>query len=1088
MQTEPEALLAARLLERAAAAGPAGLIFVARSDNRAARLHAAAAALAGPEAEALLLPAWDCLPYDRVSPSRAVMGARMAAVARLAEPSPRPRLLLMSVEAATQRLPRAADAGVTLEAGAPIDPDALRAGLERLGYVLDDSADEPGEVAVRGAVIDVFTASGEASLAVRVHHEDGRVTALNPYDPTTQRGTDAVEAVALRQASELVLPEDSDAQRRPGLEHALPAFCPDLAAPTDLLPGAAMVLDPEVEHLVPQRAADVAEAFRTRLALRPPQSDERPAEAPERLYLDEAAWRAATAGREAAVLEPGEAPHAELPDFLAEEEPEDAFVDFLEAALERRQRVGLVGRGRMAAALARLAAERLGVEPRRLPGWLALRAAPPGTFALLDAELDGGFATQDAAVLPVAKIRPRRRAQGQAEAASALADAVPGLQPGDAVIHFEHGLGALRGVEPVDTGGSRLDCVRLAYAADTARLVPFDELDRLWRYGASAENVSLDRLGSDAWKKRRAEAEAQVAETARRLLQMAREREGAAAPALRPPREAYARFADRFPFPLTPDQAGAIADTLRDLASGRPMDRLACGDVGFGKTEVALRAAAAAALAGKQVAVLAPTTVLARQHLETFRKRFAGFGLRVASLSRLSSPAEAKETKRALAAGEIRIAVGTHALAAKGVRFQDLGLVVIDEEQRFGTRQKAALRKVGEGVHVLTLTATPIPRTLQAALVGLQSLSVIATPPARRQPIRTARAPLDDALLTQALRREARRGGQSFVVCPRIEDIEPMRERVAGLLPDLSLLVAHGGMPPAEVDEALVRFAAGGADVLLSTNIVETGLDVPRANTMLVWRPDRFGLSQLHQLRGRVGRGRVRGVIYLLTDPAAPPAPATDRRLRTLEALDRVGAGFAISARDLDLRGAGDLLGEEQAGHLRLVGIELYRHMLDRALAAARGEAPPEQWTPHLGLDLDAFIPPEHVPEEALRVELHARLGELMRRADLRALRDMADEAEDRFGPPPEPFQNLLALARLAVLCRRLGVARLEVGPQAAAASFRGAAPPAAPPLEESKGRLILRRASADAAGRLEAAQAVLEALLPRRRRRREAA
>ena len=280
---------------------------------------------------------------------------------------------------------------------------------------------------------------------------------------------------------------------------------------------------------------------------------------------------------------------------------------------------------------------------------------------------------------------------------------------------------------------------------------------------------------------------------------------------------------------------------------------------------------------------------------------------------------------------------------------------------------------------------------------------------------------------------------------------------------------------------------SGGADVLLSTNIVETGLDVPRANTMLVWRPDRFGLSQLHQLRGRVGRGRVRGAIYLLTDPAAPPTPATDRRLRTLEALDRVGAGFAISARDLDLRGAGDLLGEEQAGHLRLVGIELYRHMLDRALAAARGETPPEEWTPHLALDLDAFIPPEHVPEEALRVELHTRLGEAMRRADLRALQDLADEAEDRFGPPPEPFANLLALARLAVLCRRLGVARLEVGPQAAAASFRGAAPPAAPPLEESKGRLILRRESADAAARLKVAEAVLAALVPQRRRRKAA-
>ena len=1083
MEADPEALLAARLLERAEAAGPGGLVFVARSETRAARVHAAAAALAGTGAEALLLPAWDCLPYDRVSPSRAVMGARMAVVARLAAATALPRLLVASVEAATQRLPRSADPGVAFEAGAPLDPDALRDRLERLGYALDDSADEPGEVAVRGAVVDVFSASGEA---VRIQHEEGRVASLRPYDPATQRSADEVEAVTLPQASELVLPADAGERHRPGLEHALPAFCPELAAPLDLLPGAALVLDPEVEHLVPQRAADVAEAFRTRLALRPAEPGEAPPEPPQGLYLDEAAWRAAVAGRDATVLEDAEAPHAASPDFLAEEEPEEAFVEFLEAALERRQRIGLAGRGRSAAALARLVADRLGAEAERLPGWLALRASPPGTFALLDADLDEGFATEAAAVVPASRVRPPRRASGQGGGgASALAEMLPGLQPGDAVIHFEHGLGELRGVEPVDTGDAKLDCLRLAYHGDTARLVPFDELDQVWRYGAAAENVALDRLGTDAWKKRRAEAQAQVAETAKRLLQLAREREGATAPVLRPPPAAFARFGVRFPHPLTPDQARAILDTLRDLASGRPMDRLVCGDVGFGKTEVALRAAAVAAMAGKQVAVLAPTTVLVRQHLETFRKRFAGFGLRVGSLSRLTPPAEAKETKRALAAGEIRIAIGTHALVAKGVRFQDLVLVVIDEEQRFGTKQKAALRAMGGGgTHVLAMTATPIPRTLQSALIGLQSLSVIATPPARRQPIRTARAPMDDALLVQALRREARRGGQSFVVCPRIEDIEPMRGRLAGLAPDLSLLVAHGGMPPAEVDEALVRFAAGEGDVLLSTNIVETGLDVPRANTMLVWRPDRFGLSQLHQLRGRVGRGRARGAIYLLTDPAHPPAPATDRRLRTLEALDRVGAGFAISARDLDLRGAGDLLGEEQAGHLRLVGVELYRHMLDRALAAARGEAAPEQWTPHLGLNIDAFLPPEHVPEEALRVELHTRLGELMRRGDLRGLEDMAEEAEDRFGPPPEPFRNLLALARLAILCRRLGVARLEVGPQAAAASFRGAHPAAAPPLEESKGRLVLRRESADAAGRLAVAEAVLAALLPRRKRR----
>jgi len=505
------------------------------------------------------------------------------------------------------------------------------------------------------------------------------------------------------------------------------------------------------------------------------------------------------------------------------------------------------------------------------------------------------------------------------------------------------------------------------------------------------------------------------------------------APKLTPQHQAYERFAARFPFAETPDQGRAIADTLVDLASGRPMDRLVCGDVGFGKTEVALRAAAAAALAGKQVAIVAPTTVLVRQHLHTFRRRFAGLGVEVAGLSRLVSPAEAKRVKAGLADGGIQVVVGTHALAAKGVRFRDLGLVVIDEEQRFGAAHKAKLRDLAQGLHVLTLTATPIPRTLQAALVGLQDLSVIATPPTQRRPIRTFLTPFDPVTVREALVRERRRGGQSFVVCPRVEDIEPLGKRLSELVPELQVMAAHGKMPADEIDDAMVRFAEGEGDVLLATNIIESGLDVPRANTMLVWRADRFGLSQLHQLRGRVGRGRARGVAYLLTDPDQEIAPATAKRLQTLEALDRLGAGFAISARDLDLRGAGDLLGEEQAGHVKLIGLGLYQHLLERALRAARGEAV-EDWTPELNLGPGGLIPEDYVPEPEVRINLYARLARTETARDVDALRD---EIEDRFGPPPDALDQLIALARLRTLCRGLGVARIDAGPKAIALTFR---------------------------------------------------
>jgi transcription-repair coupling factor (superfamily II helicase) len=487
----------------------------------------------------------------------------------------------------------------------------------------------------------------------------------------------------------------------------------------------------------------------------------------------------------------------------------------------------------------------------------------------------------------------------------------------------------------------------------------------------------------------------------------------------------------RFPFSETSDQLRAIEDVLDDLASGHPMDRLVCGDVGFGKTEVALRAAAAAALSGRQVAVIAPTTVLARQHVRSFQRRFAGFGIEVAHLSRLVTAAEARHVKKGLADGSVRIVIGTHALAAKGVTFKDLGLVIIDEEQRFGAAHKAKLRAMASGGHVLTLTATPIPRTLQAALVGLQELSVIATPPSRRQPIRTFLTVFDPATLRQALMRERRRRGQSFVVCSRVEDIEPMREKLARIVPELKIVVAHGQMPPAETDDVMVRFADGEGDVLLATNIIESGLDVPRANTMLVWRADRFGLSQLHQLRGRVGRGRVRGTAYLLTEPGQELPKATEKRLRTLEALDRLGAGFAISAQDLDQRGAGTLLGEEQAGHIKLIGADLYQHMLKRAL---RGQTYEDERTPEFNIGLTGSIPVDYVNEPEVRINLYARLA---RMDPSEAIDDLEEEIEDRFGPIPEALKNLLVLTGMRQLCHRLGIARIDAGPQAIALTFR---------------------------------------------------
>ncbi|WP_161600812.1 DEAD/DEAH box helicase [Teichococcus oryzae] len=1082
MEAEPDALLAARLVERATEQGGAGVIHLARSEARAARLHRAALALA-PEVEVLLLPAWDCLPYDRASPSRAVMGARMAVLAALSTPPGGPRLLIASLPAALQRLPPpSALNSLTLRRGDPLDPAVLEAELLRLGFHIDARVDEPGEAALRGAVLDLFPAAPDA-LPCRIEHEDGRITALRHYDPLTQRGTQEIEAVTIGPASEIVAPADVGLPLPIGAEHGLAGFQGELTSVFALMPEAVLVQEAEVEAQRRGHAREAAEAFRARLALGVGDAEDAvapPPSEPSALFLDDAAWREACAGRAVLVLEKApEDPPGELPALASAPEPEEAFLDLLEEAREAGLRIALSGPPRAARALARLAAERLG-EPARLSGWLALRDAAPGSFGLLDGTLPAGFRTAEALVVAPADVRPSL-ARPQEAPLPSLALEAGAMQPGDAVVHLEHGLGALRGVETLEVDGVTRDCLRLDYAGGATELVPADEMDRLWRYGAEAESVSLDRLGGEAWLARRAEVEAQIAETAQALLRRAQQRDGRAAPTLRPPRAAMERFARGFPHALTPDQLSAIADTLRDLASGRPMDRLVCGDVGFGKTEVAMRAAAAAVLCGYQVAVLAPTTVLVRQHLESFRRRFAGLGARVEALSRLSAPAEARETRAGLASGAIDIAIGTQALAARDVRFAKLGLVIVDEEQRFGARQKAMLRRLGErggkgeAAHSLAMTATPIPRTLQGALIGLQSLSVIATPPARRQPVRTLQVPADDAVIREALQREQRRGGQSFIVCPRIADIAPLRQRIRRLLPRLKLLEAHGDMPAEEIDAAMVRFADGGADALLSTNIVETGLDVPRANTMLVWHPDHFGLAQLHQLRGRVGRGRPRGTILLLRDPEAPPGAAAARRLKTLEAFDRVGAGFAISARDMDLRGAGDLLGEEQAGHLKLIGIGLYQHLLDRALRQARGEAVEEAAPPELAVGISTGIPRDYIGDDALRVEAHVRLAEILRDDDHAALEDLAAEIEDRFGPPPEPVRHWLALAGLRLRCRRLGVRRLEAGPQGVAAQLDGE-------------RLILREPSGTPAERLRLLLRLLDNVRRHRRKaRREA-
>jgi transcription-repair coupling factor (superfamily II helicase) len=1030
--------LAVRLLDLAGRAGGRDLIHVASSERRAEALGRVLQDLA-PEMMVVVFPAWDCLPYDRAPPSRDVMGRRVVALARLAETSAAPRIVITTPDALVQRVPpRGAwsEGPYQVKTGEAIPAEDIEAGLLARGYVGDERVDEPGEVAAAGQVVDVFPSG--AARPVRIEHADGTIVAIRSFDPVSQLTVEELDELSIYAACEYAFPAEEDAAER-----WLPPEAAALETLFDYMPDAMLVLDHKAEERRRAVMEQIVDAHRSRTSSAVERAGSRAFPPPERVFLSEADWAERLDSREIVLVETAEGANdggtsGPVPSFATRGKSAQAFATFLKAEMKAGRRVVLAAADKDLRALARRANEAARRRPVPVQDWSAVLAAKPGTLLTLKVDMYGGFVDEDAAVTVVTAVDlfgSRARGAGDGRPPSAdLLTANAEFRIGDAIIHLDRGMGLLQGLETVETEISgAVDTIRLQYAGDDKLMAPVEELDRVWRYGAG-DTVSLDRLEGEAWPKRRAKIEAEIAESARRLTELAREREAKSTPKLVPPRQDYERFVARFPFSETPDQLRAIEDVLNDLASGRSMDRLVCGDVGFGKTEVALRAAAAAALAGKQVAVVAPTTVLVRQHLQTFRRRFAGLGIAVAHLSRLVKPAEAKAVKEGLADGAVRVVIATHALTGKGVRFKDLGLVVIDEEQRFGIAHKRKLRELAENVHILTLTATPIPRTLQAAMIGLQDLSVIATPPAQRRPIRTFVAPFDDATARQALLRERRRGGQSFVVCPRVEDIAPMSARLAKLVPELQVFVAHGKMSADEIDDAMVRFADGEGDVLLATNIIESGLNVPRANTMLIWRADRFGLAQLHQLRGRVGRGRVRGIAYLLTDRAAKIGAATRKRLQTLETMDRLGAGFAISARDLDARGAGDLFGEDQAGHVKLIGMGLYQHLLDRALQTARGEPPPEEWSPEFNLGLADRIPEDYVPDAEVRINLYARLAKLADAGDIDAF---SDEIEDRFGPQPGPVRELVLLTRLKHLCRRGGISRVDAGPQAIALTFR---------------------------------------------------
>ncbi|WP_375552353.1 transcription-repair coupling factor [Rhodophyticola porphyridii] len=1070
----------ATLVLRELAAGTGPVCHVARDDKRLAAM-ARALAFFDPSVPVLRFPGWDCLPYDRVSPNAEIAASRMATLAALSAGLSGPFIVLTTLSAATQFVPPRAllqDAAFVATVGGRIDEDALKTFLVRMGFVQSPTVTEPGDYAVRGGIIDVWP-PGE-STPVRLDLFGDVLDGARRFDPATQRTTEKMERVELAPVSEVILDEPaitrfrqnyriefgaagtddplyeavSAGRKHAGVEHWLPFFHERLETLFDYLPKATITLDEQSDAQRLARWESIEDQYDTRKTALTQKgrldSVYKPCP-PGQLYLDDAAWDRAIAGHRVVQFSP--LPQASGPgttdaggrigrSFVPERQQENislfgALADYIQV---QREKAAIVIASWSEGARERLAGL---LEDQGVVGAVEIAdardIAGPGSLNLAVWPLEEGFtggglsviSEQD--VLGDRLIRPKRKTK---RAENYLTEA-QSLSPGDLIVHVDHGVGRYTGLETVTAMGAPHECIALEYAGGDRLFLPVENIELLSRYGH--DEGLLDKLGGGAWQAKKAKLKERIRQIADKLIRIAAERELRSAPVLEPPGDMWEAFAARFPYEETDDQLTAIADVMEDFAQGRPMDRLIVGDVGFGKTEVAMRAAFVAAASGLQVAVIAPTTLLARQHAKTFSDRFRGFPINVRQLSRFVPAREAAETRKGLADGRVDICIGTHALLAKGIRFRNLGLLVIDEEQRFGVTHKERLKEMRSDVHVLTLSATPIPRTLQMSLSGVRDLSLIGTPPIDRLAIRTYVSEFDSVTLREALLREHYRGGQSFYVVPRIQDLPEIEAFLTDQVPEVSYVVAHGQMAAGELDDRMNAFYDGKYDVLLATTIVESGIDIPTANTMIIHRADRFGLAQLYQIRGRVGRAKTRAYAYLTTKPRQKLSQTAEKRLRVLGSLDSLGAGFTIASQDLDIRGAGNIVGEEQSGHVREVGFELYQSMLEEAIASIRsgaGEARLDedgQWAPQINLGVPVLIPEAYVPDLDVRLGLYRRLSQLTTKVELEGF---AAELIDRFGKLPREVNTLLLVIRIKAKCKQAGIARLDAGPKGATIQF----------------------------------------------------
>jgi transcription-repair coupling factor (superfamily II helicase) len=1065
------------------------LVYIAKDEEELDSLKASLSFLQ-PERTVLTFPAWDCLPYDRLSPSQDILGKRLETLVTLRNKSSQNVIVLTSIAAFLQKLPPRhtfENALFSLKKQAVLNLEHLTTYLLANGYLRVETVREPGEYAMRGHIIDLFPS--QASFPYRIDLFGDEIESIKSFDPLTQRSNDDIETILLIPTSEVLLKDETVldfrkkyrenfgivGERDPlyqsisakkaysGMEHWLPLFYSSLDTFIDYLPKDAFYFfSYKVEEAALARFEQINEHYQARLDflktknLKDQEAEYHPVK-PELLFLFPQQLNQILENDTCFFFSPFSAAEKEgasldldaqkVKDFTYERSHPDinlfeALKETLLSLIKGNSRVLIpcmtsMSQNRLFMLLKDHGFERITI----IKTFEELESIPPTDVALTVLPLEHGFRAGNLVVLTEQDILGEKQAKApkRRKRSDLFIGEATQLNPGDYLVHIDHGIGRYEGLHTLQVNGNPHDCVCLIYEGSDKLFVPVENLDILSRYGGEHSQATLDKLGSASWQARKAVVKKRLKEMADHLIKLAAQRHVERADVCIPPQGAYEEFCSRFAYNETEDQLRAIEETITDLESGKPLDRLICGDVGFGKTEIALRAAFVAASSHKQVAVIVPTTLLCQQHYLNFKTRFEGFGIRVEALSRLVSAKNSKNIKASLKDGRTRIIIGTQSLLSKEIHFENLGLVIIDEEQHFGVKQKERLKELKNNVHILTLTATPIPRTLQLALSGVKDMSIIATPPVDRLAVRTFVMPFDSVMIKEAILRERYRGGQIFYVSPRIENLPAIAEELNKLLPDLKVAIAHGQMTAKTLETTMLDFVEKKYDVLLATNIIESGLDIPSVNTLIIDRSDLFGLSQLYQLRGRVGRTKIRAYAYLLVPSQGKLTVSAQKRLEVIQTLDTLGAGFQLASYDMDIRGAGNLLGEEQSGHIKEVGIELYQQMLEEAVHAAQNRdtqhptEPHFTWTPEINLSIPLLIPEKYVPDLSVRLNLYHRLSHLKTKEEID---DFKLELMDRFGEIPWEVENLLKVIYLKQLCWKTHVQKIEVGDKGGTVTF----------------------------------------------------